>query len=230
MKKKLVIMGAIMMSLALSGCRPSDEKLAAVESARDALETVRQEAEDTYLDVADTSLRSELDQLGVKVAEIEAIDFTKMSNKKIDAKIPEINSIIQEYNVVQQKLTGIYTGEQEVIAEQAKNRLIDCYIINKTGLKLSSIVLHDITADSYSENLISDGEILADGYTLMGIKLPVNADSSEWEFIVTDDVFTQRFFTCESLKDISGNSVSLSFAYNVETDSGTVSFGGYFSD
>ena len=38
--------------------------------------------------------------------------------------------------------------------------------------------------DNLSDNLIGEGESLADGYTLMGVKLEIHTDSSQWEFIV----------------------------------------------
>ena len=77
MKKKFLPLGAILLTFALVGCKPSEEKLLEAQDAVVQLQTARQTAEETYLDVADTSLRADLDKLGVKVAEIEAIDFLR---------------------------------------------------------------------------------------------------------------------------------------------------------
>ena len=83
-KRKLIPLIAAFMAVLLVACGPSDEKLAEAEGARNTLILARQAAEDTYLDVSDTSQRAMLDSLSEKVAEIEQMDFTKMNDKKID--------------------------------------------------------------------------------------------------------------------------------------------------
>ena len=229
-KNKAALLGVLAIMLLLVGCKPSEAKLSEVENARNQLVQARAEAEETYLDIADTSLRPELDLLGVKVTEIEAMDFTKMSDKKIDAVLPDIAELTENYNVVKGKLDGTYQEESTANAEQAKNIQINTYIINKMGFNISSIVLHDITTDTYSGNLIGDGNVLASGYTLMGIKLEVHTDSDAWEFIVKNDTDTSFTLPCESLKDVDPSGISLSFEYDNDTQIGSVVFGGYFSN
>ena len=138
--------------------------------------------------------------------------------------------LLGQYDDIQKKLEGTYQEETTANEELAKNQQIDAYIINKTGFDISSIILRDVTMDNLSDNLIGEGESLADGYTLMGVKLEIHTDSSQWEFIVKDGNGTQRVFACDSLKDVSDEGVSLVFDYDADTDSGTVSFGGYFSN
>ena len=228
--RKRIVLAMILMAFTLVGCKPSEAKLAEAEDARLQLLTARQTAEETYLDIADTSLRTELDKLGVKVIEIEAIDFTTMSNKKIDEMLPEISELMSEYSAIQTKLDGTFQNEQAVNAEIAKNVQINAYILNKTGRDISSIVLHDITRDTYSDDFIKEGEPLADGYTLMGVMLEINTDSSEWEFLVKDENFTQRSYSCQSLKEVVESGVALTFDYDADTDTGSVTFGSYFSN
>ena len=230
MKKRIIPYIFIMMLFMLVGCKPSQEKLSEAQGYVNQLREYQAAAEEKYLDIADTSLRPELDALGVQAAEVYDIDFASLSNKKIDEKLPEIKLLIGAYDDITKKLDGTYQEETAAGEELAKNLQIDAYIINKTGFDISSIILRDVTTDSYSDNLMGDGETLADGYTLMGVKLEVHADSSQWEFIVKDSGGTQRVFACESLKDASKEGVSLVFDYDAETDAATVSFGGYFSN
>ncbi len=223
---KAVFVGALVCVL-LVGCKPSQEKLNQALAARTQLIEARDAAEEKYLDIADTSLRSELNELGVKVSEIEQIDFANMSDKKIDERLPEIEAVLQEYAVVQSKLDGTYKEESEANAESAKNEKIDAYIINKTGFNIKSIVLHDKTKDTLSDNLLGDGVSLDAGYTLMGVVLEVHTESMEWEFLVTDEAGTQKTFECESLIGKANSGLSLTFNYDSATDAGTVEFGAY---
>lgn len=230
MKKSLVILTALVMSIALVGCKPSAEKISEAEGLRTQLQEKRTAAEEKYLDLADASLRPELDALGVRAQAFEGMDFSRLSNKDINEKIPELEVLLGDYDEIQQKLDGEYQVEAQANEELAKNMQIDAYVINKTGMDISSIILHDKTTDSYSGNLVGDGELLQNGYTLMGIKLEVNADSTEWEFLVKDSVDTQRVFSCESLNNASKDGVSLVFEYDADTDTGSVIQGGYFSN
>ncbi|WP_029231455.1 hypothetical protein [Butyrivibrio sp. VCB2006] len=227
-KKRSVLLTTLLMIVLLAGCKPSEEKLSEAESARSSLLAARDTAEETYLDIADTSMRSELDALGVQVAEIEAIDFTNMSDKKINEVLPKIAELSESYGTVQAKLSGTYQEETAVKKEQAKNVQIDAYIINKMGADLSSIVLHDLSADTYSDDLIAGEDALTAGYTLMGVKLEIYTDSSQWEFVVTDTAGNTYNVPCEDLRGFTEKGVSLSFEYDKETDSGVVTFGGYF--
>ena len=229
-KKRIVLFSIIAMMLIMVGCKPSEEKLNEAEAARSQLVEARAAAEETYLDIADTSLRSELDELGVQVNEIVAIDFTKMSDKKIDEVLPTIATLTESYSVVQGKLTGTYQEETAANEEKAKNIEIDCYIINKMGFDINSVVLHDITTDTYSGNLVGDGNVLASGYTLMGVKLEVHTDSQAWEFVVKNTNDTSFTLPCDSLRDLDNKEVSLTFEYDNDSQSGSVSFGGYFSN
>ena len=62
----------------------------------------------------------------------------------------------------------------------------------------------------------------------MGVSLDIYSDSSQWEFVITDDVDTEYTLSCENLKgeDLEGASVVLS--YDSATATGEATLGGYF--
>ncbi len=227
-KKKIIPLIAALMAVLLVACGPSDEKLAEAEEARNLLSQAKQTAEDTYLDVSDTSQRSILDSLSDKEAEIEQLDFTKMNDKKIDEILPSIAELTESYQNIGKELSGVLTSETQIKEEKAKHKGLEVYFINKTGMNLSKIVLHDISENTYSDNCIGDGVVLQSGYTLMGVALDIYSDSSEWEFLITDDAGTEYNLSCESLKgeDLKGASVVLS--YDSAAATGEATLGGYF--
>ncbi len=226
-KTRVVLIMAAMLSLMLVGCRPSDAKLSEAEQLRAQLVQARASAEETYLDITDTSLKTELDELRVRVSKVEAIDFTKLNDKKIDAELPEMYSLISEYGVIQSKLDGTYEEEQAYSEEQAKNVQVDAYFINKMGVDLVSIVVHDLSANTYSDNLLGPAGLGA-GYTLMGAKLEINTDSSLWDLVVTDTSYNEYEFACDDLRDHIQKGVSITLEYDKETQSCVAGFDGYF--
>lgn len=227
-QKRYVPIISLLMAVLLVACGPSDEKLSEAEEARNVLVQAKQTAEDTYLDVSDTSQRIALDELADKEAEIEQIDFNKLNDKKIDEILPGIAELTESYQNIGKELSNILTDETKVREEKAKHKGLDTYFINKTGMNLSKIVLHDISADTFSDNYIGDGVVLADGYTLMGVSLDVYADSSEWEFVITDDVDNEYILSCESLKGQTIDGASLVLSYDPATGTGEATLGGYF--
>lgn len=217
-----IITGALMLSL--TACGPSDEKLSEAESARNILVEAKTNAEETYLEISDESLRSALDELSQKEAEIEALEFKKMNDKKIDEVLPEIKELTSKYQELFGNLSDTLKSETEIKEEKEKHTEISVYFVNKTGLNLTEIVLHDLTADTYSENYLGDGVVLGNGYTLMGVSLDTYKDSSEWEFVVTDEADTDHIFSCDDLGSASGDEQPIIFTYDAASGTGKASF------
>ncbi|RKM58881.1 hypothetical protein D6855_12040 [Butyrivibrio sp. CB08] len=220
-KKILIPILIAAMALAFTACGPSDEKLAEAETARNLLVEAKTGAEETYLNITDESQKSALDELSEKEAQIEAMDFSKMNDKKIDEILPGINELTEKYQGIQGNLSDTLKTETEVKVEKEKHTELTVYFVNKTGLNLSKIVLHDLTQDSYSDNFIGDGVLLGDGYTLMGAALDIYADSSSWEFIVADEAGTDHILTCDSLKGISKENTPVELTYDPATGEGS---------
>lgn len=227
-QKKYVPIIALIMAVLLVACGPSDEKLSEAEEARSLLAAAKQTAEDTYLDVSDTSQRIALDELAQKEAEIEQLDFKKLNDKKIDEILPGIAELTESYQNIGKELSNVLTDETKVREEKAKHKGLDTYFINKTGMNLTKIVLHDISADTYSDNYIGEGVSLLNGYTLMGVSLDIYADSSEWEFVITDDVDNEYTLSCESLKGQTIDGAAIVLSYDPAAAVGEATLGGYF--
>ena len=83
--------GTLMTALLLVACKPSEEKLNEAETTRGALIEAKNNAENTYLDITDSSLRGVLDELAEKEADIEKANFNKMSDSMIDIYLLKVN-------------------------------------------------------------------------------------------------------------------------------------------
>ncbi|WP_026651383.1 hypothetical protein [Butyrivibrio proteoclasticus] len=229
MKKTKTIIASLIMFLTvvLVACGPSDEKLSEAETARNLLIQAKASAEEVYLDITDSSMKDQLDALAEEEAKIEAMDFTKLSDKKIDEILPTITELTEKYQSMKTTLDGTYQAETSQKEEAAKNVGLGSYIINSTGMNITEIILHDITRDTYSENILGDGVTLEAGYTLMGISLDVYSDSTEWEFQIKDENNTTYTLPCESLSGLADSGASLEFKYDKAEGTGSVVVGGY---
>jgi len=214
-KNKIYIAaGTLVMALLLVACKPSEEKLNEAESARTALIEAKNKAENTYLDITDSSLRESLDKLAAEETEIEKTDFTKMSDRMIDRQLPKITEITEEYKTIQKSLDGILQEETLKREEAANNAAISAYIINGTEYTISELILHDITADTMSDNLLGEGVTLAPGYTLMGVDLNIKKNSTQWEMIIKDDGGKAYSLACGDFNQASKDGISITLNYD----------------
>ena len=229
MKKRTAagVLAIFLSAIMLVACKPSEEKLNEAETARSLLVEAKNSAEETYLDITDSSYKDKLDELGQKEAEYEKVDFSRMSNKKIDAMLPEIAALTDEYQNLGRSLDEIYTSEKKESDEASKHMGVGSYIINKTDFGIIEVKLHDITQDTYSDNLIGDGVVLEPGFTLMGIVFDINKDSSEWEIIVKDHNNTTHNFECGDMKTAGEEGLALVLRYDSAAGKGSAEVGNY---
>jgi hypothetical protein len=218
------------MGAMLCACKPSDEKLAEAESARNILLEYREKTEEQYLDITEDTKRAELDELSAQVDEVTAVDFTKMRDKKIDEYLPTVTNLTQQYDEILKSLGIVYESEEAARVEAAKHLESQCYLVNKTGMNLTSVKLHDITQDTTSPNMLGDDVVLNDGYTLMGVILEIYADSKEWEVVVTDENGREYFLTCPSLLGENNDGMSLTLKYDTEKGEGLVETSSYVKE
>lgn len=213
----------------LVACKPSDEKLSEAETARNTLIEYRGRAEQKYLDLTEESNRAKLDELSARVDETLTVDFTKMSDKKIDEYLPTVRAIISEYEDIVGVMDKTYDSEEADRVEAAKHQEIECYVVNKMGVNLTSLKLHDVASDSYSDNLLGDDVVLTDGYTLMGIMLQVYADSKDYELVASDENGKEYVFACGNLVGQGEDGMSITLKMDTDTGEAVADFGSYIS-
>ncbi len=230
MSKKKIWIPALLLAIALTACGVSDEKLAEARQAISLMSEAGQAASNTYLDITDSSQKARLDELLAKEAEIEAIELTKLNDKKIDELIPQINEVTEGFNALNEELGQVLTSETTQKQEKEKHKEQTAFFINKTGMNLTEIRLHDLTIDELSDNYLGDGVILEAGYTLMGVALDVYDGSNNWEFVIKSDADTEYVLSCPSLLPVNESGVSIELLYDPETGEGSVNIGGYAAE
>ena len=226
MNNKIGILSAIVITSValLTACGPSDEKVMELETAIGLMMEAKESAFETYLDITDSSMESKLEELDARVKELEEIDYKNLSDAKIDEIIPTVTEVTEEYQSLQKNFDEILKKETDEKTEAEKHMNVGCYLVNKTGMNLTSVVLHDLTVDEYSDNLLGENVTLDAGYTLMGVVLDVNKESSEFEFIITNDNNTSFTLSCDDISSLKMDETSITLKYDADSKTGTASF------
>ena len=210
----------MILAFMVTGCGPSDEKLAEAESARSTLQAAKKAAEETYLDITESTNRQRLDELAESASQYESMDFTKMRDKKIDEVLPGIQELTTEYLSLGDAMDDVLKAETAARDDAAKRRKISAFFVNKTGLDLTEILFRDVTQNEVSKNFIKEGTTLAAGYTLMGATLEVYEGSSEWEVVVKDTNNTEHVLVCDSLENANPEGIALTLTYDSKSETG----------
>ena len=70
-------------------------------------------------------------------------------------------------------------------------------------------MLHDLTKDTYSDNLLADSGALEAGYTIMGVVLDVDKDSTDWEIVFRDENGATNSVTAPNLLNSSSGNLAI---------------------
>ena len=145
----------------------------------------------------------------------------------IDIYLLKVNELSEEYATVQQALDAILTEENAKREEMSKNVMVSAYILNGTEYKLTEVVLHDITSDACSANLLGEGVTLDPGYSLMGVDLEINNESSEWEMLLKDKDGNAYALPCGDFKQFSPEGVCITLKYDSGVGTGSADLENY---
>lgn len=212
--------GTLMTALLLVACKPSPEKLSEAEALKAALVEAKNNAENTYLDITDSSLRGTLDELAQKESAIENKDFSKLSDSMLEYYVPKMTEITGEYQSIQLTLDAKLAEDNAKREAALKEAMLNATVINNTEFTITEMVLHDMTSDEYSTNLLGDGITVAAGYTLVGVDLDIKIDSAQWEIVIKDDGGKAYSFVCGDFNQASREGIYITLSYDSTAGTG----------
>lgn len=188
MKKRIYLLViAAMTMVMLVGCKASEEKLAEVNNEIQEIEELKTQAEEVYGNITDSSMRSDLDALNSEEEEAVSADYSKKSDKKIDAEVlPLLEELKTSYTDILGQLNEVYEQETELKEEAQSYVDIQAYIVNNSGLDITSIVIKDNTKETESSNIIGENATLSAGQSLIGAVLYIYTPSTDRVLVITD--------------------------------------------
>ncbi len=212
MSKKLMLsFTTILCILLLSACGLSDENIAKVKEAQSALTKEKENAEDIYGKLTTDSFLDKLTELSTKYDEYKDLEVEKLRNKHVEDIVSGMGELTDSYKALGDEMNTELQAEEAAAAESAKHVEILCYIQNKSGLELSSIIFHDNSQGTDTANMLLEGHSLYSGRTLEGVVLPVNTDSSDIAIVVTDNVGNETTYplTIVDIASATENGISI---------------------
>ncbi len=214
MKKQLLpclLVG--LMSIILTACQPSDEKIAEAKEKYAQLAQIHNQVVEAHGKVADDSLDQELKALRDRAGEMESYNLAEMKDEEIDGIIGTMDDMIAEYEEYLALLSDI-KGEEEAAVVTS----VTLALTNRTEFSFSGITLYEKGESGAYENLLGEGQILTPGQALTGLVVRRDAESTPWVLVLMEE--SGREFELElPVGEYSENGVvSLALSYDGELD------------
>ena len=211
MRKRFFAAGLLMAALFIGGCGLSEENLQLITETMDELTKTKTEAEAMFGKITDSDNQAYLSKLEEEYSEFEATEFEKLKDEDVEEMVPRMKELISSYDELLNELGNVYKYEQDSAAEEAKYKDVSCYIENKSGSELSSIVLKDVTKGESSENILFEGTTLPSGRILAGVTFTLYEESTSWQLVTTDTLGNENTYEVAftDIDNLSQNGMSL---------------------
>ncbi len=189
------------MSMLLTACGLSEENKTLIKDNQIAISDAKKEAETIYGSLTDETYSTDIEELSNKSKEFEEIDIDSLKDDDVEWLVAEMTALKDSYDTLLEKLNAEYEKEKAATEDAEKYKEILCYIENKSGFELSSIIISDTTRKEDSGNILADGETLPTDRILAGVAVTIHEDSTERMLTATDTSGTEYTYNL-SLTDI----------------------------
>lgn len=210
MKKRLFTVITILTLAMLSACGMSKDNQALAEAKREELRSARKAAEELYSQLTVDTFGDALYNFEQKEEEYEALEFKKVKNKDTEGVLMGMDSLIYDYQYLCGEMEKELKVEQDLSEDIAKYHDVLCYIENKSGSELSSMVVKD-SAGGDSGNLLFDGMTLPSGRIIAGITITLY-EGNTYTLVTTDTLGNENTYELsfeKEMADMEENGISI---------------------
>ena len=210
MKKRLFTVILVLTMSMLTACGMSKENQEIAENKREELREARKNAEELYSQLTVDTFSDTLFNFEKKEDEYEALDFKKVKNKDTEGVLTGMDSLIYDYNYLSGEMEKELKVEQDLSEDLSKYHDVLCYIENKSGSELGSIVVKD-SAGGDSGNLLFDGMTLPSGRIIAGIIITLY-EGNTYSLVTTDTLGNENSYELsfeKEMADMEENGISI---------------------
>lgn len=165
----------VFLSITLTGCGPSEEKITQAQEAYAALTQLHNQVVEAHTHISDNSLDQNLIALAQQVKEIEAYNLNEFKDEEIDALLDTMSSLTDSYD---EYLSAINTiQEQETAAVLTE---IPLTLQNNTEMTFHALTLYSENNVSQKTDVLEDTSGLSPGQYLAGLVIYKDASATPW--------------------------------------------------
>lgn len=210
MKREFSIIILFILSVMVTACGPSDDKVAEAQQKYADLVQIHNQVAEAHKNVADNSLDEDLRELREKITEVEGYDLNEMKEEEIDLLIEIMDTLILSYEDFLTALMDIKGTEDAAVLTP-----VSITVVNQTDFSFTELKLYENGSAGVHENVLSGLGELAPGRTLAGLVVQRDTDNTPWVLALKDaDDIAYEFEL--SVENYDEEGVRLSLIYDAE--------------
>lgn len=171
----------MLLCILLTGCGPSEEKIAEAQNKYTELTDIHNQVVDSHKIISDPSLDTKLDALSKELDQIDDLNLNEMKNDEIDLLIISMDSMITSYQEALSSISQIKADEDAAVIVT-----IPLTLSNASGLTFENIMLYEKGDTSENENLLPEGTFFENGQHITGLFIYRDVSYTHWILTLTD--------------------------------------------
>ncbi|NBJ91807.1 hypothetical protein [Parablautia muri] len=166
---------SVFLSITLTGCGPSEEKIAQAQEAYTALTQLHNEVVEAHNHISDNSLDQALIALAAQVKEIETHNLNELKDEEIDVLLDTMSSLTDSYEEYLNEINTIQEQETAAILTE-----IPLTLQNNTEMTFHALALYSEDNVSQNTDVLEDTSGLSPGQYLAGLIIYKDASATPW--------------------------------------------------
>lgn len=209
--KSIALGCCIFLSFLLTGCGPSEEKIAQAQETYRQLIDIHNQVVEAHKNISDDSLDKELSALANEIRQVEQYHLNEMKDEEIDQLIASMNSHITSYRDYLDNIKKMKTQEDAAVLTT-----IHASLHNDTSLTFRKLSLYSKNASSPQADLLENTAGLVPGQYLTGLIIYRDVSATPW-ILALEDAEGTAYEIELSVEKYGTDGVSLSLTYDSET-------------
>lgn len=208
---KSVVLGCcLLLSFLLTGCGPSEEKIAQAQETYRQLIDLHNQVVEAHQTISDDSLDKELSALADEIKQAEQYHLNEMKDEEIDQLIASMDASIASYRDYLNTIKDMKAQEDAAVLVS-----IHASLHNDTSLTFRKLSLYGKDASAPHADLLENTDGLVPGQYLTGLIIYRDVSATPW-ILALEDAEGTAYEIELPVKEYQGESVSLSLTYDSE--------------
>lgn len=195
----------------LTGCGPSEEKIAAAQNKYTELVDIHNRVVAAHKEISDESLDNDLVALSDELALLENFNLNEMKDEEIDALITSMDTLAASYEDYLTSIAQIKADEEAAVIVT-----IPLTLSNHSDFAFSKLMLYE-KGSSSNENLLNEETSFAHMQHMTGLFIYRDVDNTPW-ILEAEDAEGNSYQFELPVETYTEEGISLSFSYDSETE------------
>ena len=197
---RALLTACLMSCILLTGCGPSEEKIAEAQSKYTELVELHNQVVEAHKTIADDSLDADLVSLSDKLEQMDDFNLNEMKDEEIDTLIASMDTLMTTYQDFLTSITQMKSNEEAAVIVT-----IPVTLSNTSGLTFNSVMLFEKGDVSNQENILASETTFADTQHITGLFIYRDVTNTPWIL---------------ALEDADGNSYEIELPVKIYTEEG----------